>query len=160
MISSESKGTEEYIYSEIMMELTWKVHPSDIMNRFFELLQKEKRLYGIRCPDCRRVYLPPRLVCGNCWTEMNEWVALENKGKILARTTCYYTLINNDTGIRRPTPFVLALIRLNGADTTFNHFVETDDPSLVRLGKEVEIVFVDELKGDMSDIRFFRLSGQ
>ncbi len=159
MTNMESKKTTEYFHSEIMMDMTWNVDPGNIMSRFFDLLQQERRLYGVKCPECQRVYLPPRPVCGDCWVELNEWIPLENKGRIMAKTACYYTLLNNETGKPRPTPFVLALIQLNGADTTFNHFVETNDPALVEIGKEVEIVFQDNLKGDMRDIRYFRLSG-
>ena len=155
----ESREMNEYFYSEIMMDMTWNIDPGAVMSRFFELLQQERRLYGVKCPKCGRVYLPPRLVCGDCWVEMSEWVPLANKGRVMAKTACYYTLLNNDTGERRPTPFVLALIQLNGADTTFNHFVETDDPALVEIGKEVEIVFQENLKGEMSDIRHFQLTG-
>ncbi|MCP4757186.1 MAG: Zn-ribbon domain-containing OB-fold protein [Proteobacteria bacterium] len=158
MTISESRVEQEYFYSEIMMDMTWNVEPGAVMNRFFERLQQERRLYGVKCPKCRRVYLPPRLVCGDCWADMNEWVPLENKGRVMAKTACYYTLLNNETGERRQTPFVLALIQLDGADTTFNHFVETDDPELVEIGKEVEIVFQDKLNGDMSDIRYFKLT--
>ena len=113
----------------------------------------------MKCPKCQRVYLPPRPACGNCWVEMDDWVPLENKCKIVAKAICHYTLLDNTTGIRKPTPFVLALIQLYGADTSFNHFVETDDPDLVQLGKEVEIVFREQLQGNMQDILYFKLTG-
>ncbi len=157
MTIADVTDTKEYLFSEITMDLTWDIHPGAVMNRFFELLQEEKRLYGMYCPECKRVYLPPRPVCGNCWRELTDWVPLKNKGTIVAKTACYYTLLDNSTGIRKPTPFVLALIQLHGADTTFNHFIETDDPSEVEIGKEVEIVFRDKMEGNMEDIRFFRL---
>lgn len=159
MTKSERQEDREYFHSEIIMDMTWNIEPGAVMSRFFEHLQQERRLYGVKCPKCGRVYLPPRLVCGDCWVEMDEWVPLANTGRIMAKSACYYNLLNNETGMRRPTPFVLALIQLHGADTTFNHFIESDDPARVEIGKEVEIVFQEKLQGEMSDIRHFRLTG-
>ncbi|MFQ5606017.1 MAG: Zn-ribbon domain-containing OB-fold protein [bacterium] len=159
MSTKPNSVSNEYLYSEITMDLTWRVEPGQIMATFFERLRREKTLCGIRCPSCKRVYLPPRPLCGNCWGEMNEWVALGHTGTLVAKTVCHYKILNSETGQPRKTPFVLGLIRLDGADTTLNHFIEADDPAQVEIGDRVQIVFRDELQGNIGDIRHFKWLG-
>ena len=40
---------------------------------FFTELRDNKRVMGIRCPTCNRVYMPPRLSCPTCFNKMDEW---------------------------------------------------------------------------------------
>ncbi len=42
-------------------------------SKFFKETRDNKRLMGIKCPECGTVYIPPRGVCGKCFVEMNEW---------------------------------------------------------------------------------------
>ncbi|MFQ5649559.1 MAG: Zn-ribbon domain-containing OB-fold protein [bacterium] len=152
--------SDVYLFSEITMDLTWRVDPGQTMTLFFERLRREKTLYGIRCPGCHRVYLPPRPLCGICWLEMNEWVALGRTGTLVAKTVCHYKILNSETGQLRRTPFVLGLIQLDGADTTLNHFVEAESPAQVSIGDRVQIVFRAELQGNIGDIRHFKWLGK
>lgn len=154
---SDFPGPVEYLHSEILMELSWHVDPGTVMRRFFELLRREGRLYGMRCPQCRRVYLPPRPVCGNCWKEMTEWVPLGSDGTVVAKTVCHYSVLNSETGRPRQTPFVLALVKLDGADTTLNHFVEAEEIGNIHIGSRVKLVLRKQLRGNIGDIRHFQL---
>lgn len=156
MNSSIEKNTNNFLYSEITMALSWEVVPGATMTEFFQKLKNEKTLYGMRCKKCNRVYLPPRPVCGNCFEKMKDWVPMGQQGTIMAKTICNYTILNSVTGEPRKTPFVLGLIRLDGADTTLNHFVETNNPNQVRIGDRVEIVFKGEMTGNIGDILHFR----
>lgn len=160
MSSSMKKNTNNFLYSEITMALTWDVVPGPIMTEFFHKLKDEKILYGMRCKKCRRAYLPPRPVCGDCFAEMKEWVPIGHNGTIMAKTICNYKILNSVTGEPRKTPFVLGLIRLDGTDTTLNHFVETENPTQVKIGDRVEIVFKEEIEGNVGDILHFKWLGE
>jgi len=155
---AQEKSTE-YLFSEITMDLTWNTDVGETMTGFFKRLKTERCLYGMRCSECQRVYLPPRPVCGDCWLEMNEWVALGNQGTIVGKTVCHYKILDSLTGEPRKTPFVLGLIQIDGAHTTLNHFVEAPDPALVSIGDRVEIVFRDALQGNVGDIVHFQWLG-
>ena len=43
---------------------------------FFKKLKEEKKIMGIRCPKCERVFVPPRPVCGYCFVKNTDWVDL------------------------------------------------------------------------------------
>lgn len=150
---------DDYLHSEITLDMSWDIDVGGVMSEFFRRLKAEQRLYGMRCSRCARTYLPPRPVCGDCWQEMGEWVALGRQGTLVAKTVCHYKILDSATGEPRRTPFVLGLIQLDGADTSLNHFVAAPDPGQVRIGDRVEIVFRDALQGNVGDIVHFQWLG-
>lgn len=147
---------QEYLHVEINMDLVWQVDIGEVMAGFFQRLKTEQRLYGMRCSHCARTYLPPRPVCGNCWKEMTDWVALGRQGTLVAKTICHYKILDSLTGEPRKTPFVLGLIQLDGADTTLNHFIEAPDPAKVRIGDRVEVILRAPPEGSAGDILHFK----
>lgn len=152
-------NAEEYLFTDITMDLTWQTDPGRVMNDFFARLKDEAVLYGMKCGCCGHVYLPPRPICGDCWAEMDDMVALGLEGTVVGKTICHYKILNSLTGKPRKTPFVLGLIQLDGADTTLNHFIEAPDPDQVKIGDRVRIVFRDELEGNVGDIVHFKWLG-
>jgi len=147
---------QEYLHAEISMDLVWTLDIGEVMADFFQRLKIEQQLYGMRCSHCARTYLPPRPVCGNCWIEMTNWVALGRQGTLVAKTICHYNILDSRTGEPRKTPFMLGLIRLDGADTTLNHFIEAPDPIKVSIGDRVEILLRTPLEGSVGDILHFK----
>ncbi len=124
---------------------------------FFRQLQKHRRIMGIRCPACGKVYVPPRRVCGPCFKEMTDFVEVGPRGTIGTYTILRYAFIDPETGAQKPVPYGYGFIRFDGADTLFQHYIDIDDESRVRIGARVEPVFADEPKGTIKDIRFFRI---
>lgn len=150
---------EEYLFTDITMDLTWEMDAGRVMNVFFARLKDEAVLYGMKCAKCGRVYLPPRLICGDCWVEMDDMVALGLQGTIVGKTVCHYRILDSLSGKPRQTPFVLGLIQLDGADTALNHFIEAPDSDGVMIGDRAEIVFRRELQGNIGDILHFKWLG-
>ena len=73
-------------------------------SKFFNEIKDRETLFGIRCPGCRRVYVPPRNICGPCFLEMDELVELGDEGSVEALTLVNYPFIDPDTGKNRPIP--------------------------------------------------------
>lgn len=142
---------------DITMDLSWTWAAGEHFTRFFSVLEGDGKILGIRCPKCRRVYLPPRPMCGDCHEKLGSWVPLKETGTVAAYTVCHYKLLNPETGKPRITPFGIALIQLDGADTTINHYIEESDLSQLRIGARVEAVLRESRQGNVSDIRFFKL---
>ena len=125
-------------------------------SKFFEALKKRKIL-GIRCPECGKVYVPPRRVCGPCFKEMNEFIEVGPTGVIGTFTILRYAFLDPETGVQKPVPYGYGFIKLDGADTLFQHYIDiTDEPSL-KIGARVEAVFVDKPKGSIRDIQHFKI---
>jgi uncharacterized OB-fold protein len=126
-------------------------------SKFFEELRDHKRILGIKCPKCRKVYIPPRRVCGGCFSEMTEFSEVGPKGRIGTFTILRYAFIDPETGEQKPVPYGYGFIQLDGADTLFQHYIDIDDESKVKIGARVEAVFAEERKGTIKDIRSFRI---
>jgi len=124
---------------------------------FFSELRDNRRFMGIRCPKCKKVYVPPRRVCGDCFVEMDDFVEVGPGGEIGTFTILRYAFIDPETGEQKPIPYGYGFIRLDGADTLFQHYISIDDESKVKIGARVEPVFSEERKGTIRDIQFFRV---
>ncbi|MFH1983734.1 MAG: Zn-ribbon domain-containing OB-fold protein [Pseudomonadota bacterium] len=126
-------------------------------SKFFEELRDNRRIMAVRCPDCGKVYVPPRKVCGPCFREMTDWVEVGPEGTIGTFTILRYAFIDPETGEQKPVPYGYGFIRFDGADTLFQHFIAIDDETRVRIGARVAPVFAEARKGTIRDIRFFRV---
>ncbi|NIS71413.1 MAG: hypothetical protein GTO12_21495 [Proteobacteria bacterium] len=126
-------------------------------SQFLIELRDHKRLLGIRCPKCQRVYIPPRQVCGPCFQRMEELVTLSDRGTLMAFTIIRFSFIDPETGITRPVPYGYGFIKLDGSDSSFQHFINIEDESKVKIGARVQAVFVEKRKGNMLDIQYFKV---
>jgi uncharacterized protein len=125
-------------------------------SRFFSELKNQK-FYGIRCPKGKKVYIPPRGVCGDCFAEMNDWVEVGPKGVIGTFTILRFAFIDPETGHQKPVPYGYGFIKLDGADTLFQHYISVEDEKKIKVGARVEPVFSKERKGSIRDIEFFKV---
>lgn len=147
---------EELIRVPIMMSLQWNYAAGRCFSHLFEALKNEGKILAVKCPQCGRVYLPPRPVCGDCFVEMREWVEVSHQGTVRAFTIMRVPFLDPSTGQPRPVPFGMALIQLDGADTTLNHYLGEADVTRLRIGLRVEAVFRERRQGTMSDILYFK----
>ncbi|MBP7605358.1 MAG: Zn-ribbon domain-containing OB-fold protein [Spirochaetes bacterium] len=126
-------------------------------SKFFAELRDNKKLLGVRCPKCKKVYVPPRGVCGPCFEELNEFVELGPRGVIGTYTILRFAFIDPETGHQKPVPYGYGFIKLDGADTLFQHYIDIEDEKKIKVGARVEAVFADERKGTIRDILYFRV---
>jgi uncharacterized protein len=146
----------ELIKSAIELDLSWRYASGDPMERFLRGLTR-RRIEATRCPQCGRKYLPPRPFCGRCRVRMSEWVPVAEVGTLVAWTVVHLPIIDGRTGEPRPSAYGMGLIQLDGADTSINHYLDSSDPDLLRIGARVRAVWRDELRGAMDDIVHFEV---
>lgn len=121
-------------------------------SKFLTELRDNKRLFGVRCPKCNRVYMPPRANCFQCFSKLDQWVELGTAGTVVSYTTVHYALPVHPV----KAPFTYALIKLDGADTPFVHLLGEVEPAKMKEGLRVQAVFKDERVGDILDIKYFK----
>ncbi|MCU0844733.1 MAG: OB-fold domain-containing protein [Spirochaetes bacterium] len=126
-------------------------------SKFFTELRDNKKLMGVRCPKCKMVYIPPRGVCGPCFEEMKDFVEVGPGGVIGTYTILRFAFIDPETGQQKPVPYGYGFIKLDGADTLFQHYIDIVDEKKIKVGARVEAVFADERKGTIRDILYFRV---
>lgn len=138
------------------LDVTWRYASGAAMERFANNL-KQRRIEAMQCGECGRRYLPPRPFCGICRVELTDWVLVAHEGVLEAWTVVYLPIVDNRTGIERKGPYGMGLIRLDGADTTLNHYLAETDTERLEVGQRVKAVWRDELQGAIDDILHFEV---
>lgn len=130
-------------------------------SRFFQEIKEKQRFLGIRCPSCGLVRVPPRRICGPCFTELHELVPLTDEGIIRAYSIVNYPFIDPATGVQRPIPYTYGYIQMEGADNIFSHIINETDADKIRVGMKVRAMFKapGEMEGNIRDIRYFEIIG-
>ncbi len=146
----------EHLTVPIEMALTWRYASGSAMERFAAGL-RERRIAALRCDGCGRRYLPPRPLCGNCRLPLAEWVPVADEGALEAWTVMHLPILDGRTGEPREAPYGMGLIRLDGADTTVNHYLDERDPERLAIGMRVRAVWRGDLRGAMDDILHFEV---
>ncbi len=121
-------------------------------SKFIISLRDENKILGVKCNTCNKVFVPPREYCEKCLEKLDEnWVELGNEGEITN-----YTVVNyNDKHLPRRAPYILAQIKLDGADTPLTHIVAGIAPERVKVGLRVRAVYAEETTNTILDIDHF-----
>jgi len=134
------------------LALPYQYFAGRVGSKFLIALRDKKQILGVKCNHCNKVFVPPRQTCERCFEDLSEnWIELSNEGVVTNFTVVRYS----DGHLPRKTPFVLALIKLEGADTPMAHILEGVDPEKVKNGMKVKAVFAEETTNTIMDIHHF-----
>ncbi len=115
---------------------------------------KEKKFIGNKCSGCNRVFVPPRLVCGQCLVKPDQWVDVRETASI--STFAIAHLKDPETGEIQEKPMVL--VRQDGTDTvTFAELQPGVDPKDTYIGMPVKAHWRENTNGSLNDIEYFDL---
>jgi uncharacterized OB-fold protein len=132
----------------------WKSDHVPLVQQFLAHL-KEKKLMGLKCPECGLVYVPPKAYC-HCLGIPDEWVQVEETGVITTYTfTGSWTYGGMVEGAGESK--VIAGIMLDGSDTQTVSILEGADPAQVAVGKKVRIIWSDEPQGRLDDLMHWEI---
>ncbi len=121
--------------------------------RFFREL-KDGRIVATHCKKCELTYLPPRIYCEQCFSELDEWVELPDEGYIEA-----FTVLKVDAdGNKLDSPEIIALIAFNGVTGGMIHRVSEVSPDEIYPGMMVKAVWKppEERVGSINDIKYWK----
>ncbi len=118
----------------------------------FTKLRDEKKIMGMRCPNCNKVFVLARSICRDCFEKMEDMVELSDQGTVLTYTVC-----------SQPNPIqpaetsrTYAVIQLDGADNGLVHMLGEVEPEAINIGMRVRAVFKEERTGNLLDIAYFK----
>jgi uncharacterized OB-fold protein len=134
------------------------LHSASIQETHYLRGLKEGRLLGQRCPECGKVYIPPRGACPVDGVPTEEEVELPDRGVV---TT--FCIVNVPfLGQKIPIPYVAAYVLLDGADIAFLHLILDCAAEDVRMGMRVEAVWKprEEWEYGLQNITHFRPTGE
>ena len=133
----------------------WSV--GKLMERFIKELAN-KKIFGTKCSKCGYTYVPPRSRCGRCHAKMAEGdlTELPGKGTLESFTVAHVELDGAGNFLDLDRPKVIGAIKLDDADSIVFFPVEEIDPKELKEKMRVEIVWREEPKGEIADIRYFK----
>ena len=121
-------------------------------SKFLTTIRDQKKIMGIKCNKCNKVFVPPRQTCDVCMEDIRDnWVDVKNTGEVTNFTVVRY----DDKHLPKKAPYVLAMIKLDGADTPLVHVVEGIDLAEAKIGMKVRAVFADKTTSTIMDIDHF-----
>jgi uncharacterized OB-fold protein len=123
---------------------------------FFHKLKSDRKIFGTRCENCSRVYLPPRSFCEKCFVPIKDWVEAGSEGTV----ETYTIVLTKFEGFPDP-PYIIAYVRLDGIDSCIANFISGIDMSdiervktTVHIGMKVKVAFKDNPEGRITDFEF------
>jgi hypothetical protein len=125
--------------------------------RFLRAIQ-QKKLIGQRCPNCAKVYIPPRGSCPTCGVPTRDDVEVKDTG-----TVTTFCIVNIPfPGMAVKPPFAAASVLLDGADIAIFHLIQEIPADEVRMGLRVKAVWVpdSDLTPTMESIAHFKPTGE
>jgi uncharacterized OB-fold protein len=120
---------------------------------FFREIKEEARIFGTRCNNCQRVYVPASIFCERCLEKLDEWLDVGTTGEIETFTHLY---VNYD-GTSRSEPETIAFIKLG--DGGIIHRLISKDAQQIEIGMLAKAIFKPkaEREGSILDIDHFEL---
>ena len=117
----------------------------------------EKKLMGTKCPKCGDVFCPPRAHCWRieCKLEETEWIEMPLTGTLHS----YAIMGFGGEAFLDQLPFILAYVRVDGANTMIASRMVGIRPEDVECDTRVTIHFIDEPTGNPMDI-YFEMDGE
>jgi len=139
------------------IRLDYTLTAGEAQSRFLRQIAKGK-IFGQRCPQCEKVYVPPRGACPTCGVATRDEVEVGPRG-----TLTTFCIVNIPfAGAAVPVPYVCASVLLDGADVTLFHLVQDVPVEEVRMGMRVEAVWAspEERGPTLESIKHFRPTGE
>ncbi len=146
VLDPDNRDTDPWAdFREIeILGLEWTQNYKHSLGKYskFFLGLEEGKFLATQCPSCSKTWAPPRPACPDC-LQPTKWTELSGKGELISWSILHYApKMLADT---LQTPYVLAYVKLEGADTLFAHLLNVNgDLSQLQYGLSVEIVYNQE----------------
>lgn len=124
-------------------------------DRFLQLL-KQGKLQASFCPTCRKLFLPPKIFCKDCFVQLNEWRDVSEDSGYLYSFTSVKKNKEEDSSSSDNARDIIALVKFDGIDGGILGKLRSsrEEP---RIGMRLRPVFKQKSDriGDLSDIEYF-----
>ncbi len=156
-IASGNGGDHQFFGTMVHgLRTTFPVPLGETASWFFTQLRDNAKIYGRRCPESKRVLVPPRSFSDQTLEPTTDWVEVGPAGKIETFTIVYESFKNLP-----PPPYAFGYVLLEGADTAIGGYfkgIDLNDPAaaarLLKVGTKVMTRFSETRTGDVLDFWF------
>jgi uncharacterized protein len=136
--------------------MPYKYSVGSMASKFFVALRDKKKIQAAKCPKCGFTNFPPRSVCPKCFSKIEDLVEMPGTGTLVTFTQVHY-----DSAVQavKP-PYAIGVIKMDGADTSFVHFLGDVDFKNIKAGMKLEPVFSEKRNANILDIKYFKPAGK
>lgn len=142
----------EVLSQAFELGFTYTRSTGPVVGRFLTAL-RDRRIIGNRASD-GRVIVPPMEYDPDTAEALDEFVEVGQAGEIVS--WCWVKQPREAHPLDEP--FAWAMIRLDGADVPMVHCIRAASEDAVKTGGRVKVVWVDEPRGFIDDIKYFELA--
>jgi uncharacterized protein len=155
-ISSKAIDSGEVLTKQYYADLKYSWSTGVAITRFLQEL-KDKKIIGRKCYKCKRVLVPPRMFCEDCFRSTDEWVYVKDTGTVNTYSVAH---VGTDAS-RLKEPMYIAVINVDGPTNGmgFLHYLgEIKSEKEIKVGMKVQAVWKpeDERVGSILDIKYFK----
>jgi uncharacterized OB-fold protein len=143
--------SDELLRAPLTIEYGFNRTTGPVIGAFLTAL-REQRVLGIR-DTTGRVVCPPVEYDPANGAPLTEMVEVGTEGEV----TTWSWVAHPRAGQPLGAPHALALVRLDGADTSMLHVIDAPGPEAVRTGARVRVRWREEREGLIDDIECFEL---
>ena len=153
----EDEG-EELIRLSQVLSIPQRFATGPVMGKFLKSF-KQKKILANKCPQCKRLQLPPREICAECRVRVEEFVEVGPEGVITIPDITYYASPDPLTGESREAPYISAHFLLDGCKghETLWHELNPADIDKAKAGARVRPVWNENRVGAITDIKYFEV---
>lgn len=142
----------------ITVDVPYRFAAGKYLAKFLIEMRDNGVFYGIKCPSCGRVQVPPRVVCAQCHMKNESWIKLGNEGTLKGFTIMHMPLTDPTSGKPHQPPFAYGTLNLDGCDSGIDHMINpAADLAAIKVGMRMRVALrpKQERIGDLSDILYF-----
>jgi len=122
---------------------------------FYTYLQ-QKKFMGTQCASCGKIYLPPRPLCIECFSDDMEWTELSGKGTLQAFTSITVgPTFMVELGYDRKNPYCCGIVSLEEGPQVSGQILEINpqEPESIKIGTPVTLEIMQ--KGEADTAQFW-----
>jgi uncharacterized OB-fold protein len=112
--------------------------PSPESKPFWDACARHE-LHLQRCASCGQFWFPPANRCQHCWSDRFAWTPVSGRGEVHTFTV-YHRAYAPELAERLP--YIVAIVALEEGPRLISNVADCE-PSAVRVGMPVEVVFSD-----------------
>jgi len=132
------------------LSVSFRYTPGVGNTAFFEALRDRGAFLGSRCDACGVTYLPARIFCERCLSELRPGAQCGPEGELMSWTVARVDV--DERALDRPISY--GLVKLDGADTVLLHRL-IDLEGEPTIGMRVRAVLAPTREGSILDVEGF-----
>ena len=149
---------EELLGIEFFSNIPYNWSMGPYVGTTFTEMKENKKIWGIRCPKCKKLLFPPEAMCGYCFTEFthDNWEEIGDEGTVVQFTKAGMPIFDIRKGTFAFSERPLANIQFDTGPYIM-HWLEENDLEKLHLGMRVKAVWREQGRGrGYEDIIYFR----